>query len=336
MAGARGGLAQQAAAQDHEEGVIDSAPEAGVLGLPVAAAAAAEAPAAADTPATVAEAPRAAEAAEAAAADAPAPAEPPKQQEPPHPAYHDLLDQLFPVPTFAEVTCLKGAREYALLGAPGALALMVEWGSYESLNLIAGAIGKHVLAAQAVLATTATLSFMPFLGFSVACCIRVGNALGELRPVEAQRSYHVTLAISALLVAFNTLVVLSCRSFWALIFTDDVVVSDLVAETMFILALYTLFDGIQCVSVGALRGVSLPGTAAGANIFSYLVVGLPLAYLLSSESAGLGMGLTGIWMGFVIAVLVASLVMTGMLVRVDWADKAREARQRGGVASAGH
>ena len=313
--GAQGGLAQQAAALGHEGAAAEA--ETGVLGLPIAAAVAPPPP-----PPPPAEAPAAA---------------PAKQEEPPHPAFHDLLDQLFPVPAFADVVSLKGAREYALLGAPGALALMVEWGSYESLNLIAGAIGKHVLAAQAVLATTATLSFMPFLGFSVACCIRVGNALGELRPVEAQRSYHVTLAISALLVAFNTLVVLSGRTFWALLFTDDVVVTDLVAETMFILAVYTCFDGIQCVSVGALRGVSLPGTAAGANILSYVVVGLPLAYLLSSTQAGLGMGLTGIWLGFVIAVLVAALSMTVLLLRVDWADKAREARERGSVGgSAGH
>jgi MATE family multidrug resistance protein len=268
------------------------------------------------------------------AAAAPAPL-PLPAEEPPHPPYHDLLDALFPVPSLADVLSLAGAREYALLGAPGAAGLFVEWGAYECLNLIAGAISKTVLAAQAILGTTATLSFMPFLGFSVACCIRVGNYLGELKPAEARRAYHVTVAISGLLVAVNPGVVLVGWGVWAFLFTDDEVVAGLVSEVMFILALYTLFDGVQCVSVGALRGVSLPGTAAAVNVVSYIAIGLPLAYLLSNAAVGLGLGLAGVWLGFVLAVLTAALCMTVMLGRCDWGAKAEEARARGGKVPAG-
>lgn len=268
-----------------------------------------------------------------AADSAPAPA--PVVVEPPHPPFHDLLDQLFPMPTL-EVLTVAGLREYLVLGGPGALMLFVEWGAYEFLTLIAGSISKTVLASQAVMATTATISFMPFLGMSVACCIRVGNFLGELKPQEAQRSYHVTLAISLALVAFNTLIVLSGRSIWARLFTDDEAVTSMVAETMFLLATYTLFDGIQCVSTGALRGVSLPGPAAAINVLSYVGVGLPLAFLLSTTQYGLGMGLAGIWLGFCAAVLVAALCMTVYLTRTDWEDKAVQAHKSGKTAFGGH
>ena len=274
-------------------------------------------------------------AAEAAHGPAGSAAAPAALVEPPHPPYHDLLDQLFPMPTL-EVCTLAGLREYLVLGAPGALMLFVEWGSYEGLTLIAGSISKTVLSAQAIMGTTATLSFMPFLGFSVACCIRVGNFLGELKPQEAQRAYHVTLAISLALVAFNTLIVLSGRSIWALLFTDDEAVTGMVSETMFLLATYTLFDGIQCVSTGALRGVSLPGPAAAINVVSYVGVGLPLAFLLSTSQYGLGMGLSGIWLGFCAAVLVAALCMTVYLTRTDWEDKAVQARKSGKAALGGH
>ena len=196
-------------------------------------------------------------------------------------------------------------------------------------------ISRTALAAHAILGTTASLSFMPFLGFSVACCIRVGQALGELKPVEAQRSYHVSMAVTLLLIAFNTAIVLGGRSFWGEIFTDDVQVSAVVANTMPLLAGYTVFDGIQCVSTGALRGLSQPGPAAAINVFSYVAIGLPAAYTLALP-AGLELGLPGIWLGFIIAVLVASLCMSGFILRTDWAAKAKEARDRGLKPAGGH
>jgi len=207
--------------------------------------------------------------------------------------------------------------------------LFVEWGSYEALSLIAGMLGSTSLAAHAIMATTATLSFMPFLGFSVACCIRVGSFLGELKPAEALKSYHVTLLISFLLVAVNFLVIACARNVWGLVFTKDEAVRELVANSILILAAYTLFDGIQCVSTGALRGVSLPGPAAAINVLSYLAVGLPLSYTLSMSQAP-RWGLSGIWCGFVCAVLVAAAAMSLCLnCGTNWAAKAKEARDRG-------
>ncbi len=250
-----------------------------------------------------------------------------------HPAFHDLLDELFPMPTLAELLSASGALTYIKLGAPGAAMLFVEWGAYEGLSLIAGTISRATLAAQSIMATSATLSFMPFLGLSVAACIRVGNSLGELSPAKARRSYHVAMALSGVLMAINTLVVLSARSYWAQLFTDDEEVAQLVSGTMFLLALYTLFDGIQCVSCGVLKGLSLPGPAAAVNVLSYLAVGLPLAYFLANPA---GMGLHGIWLAFSAAVLTASLCMTGLLVRVDWEAKAKEAQERGTAPTGGH
>ena len=143
---------------------------------------------------------------------------------------------------------------------------------------------------------------------------------------------HISLG----LILLNFLVIASARGVWALVFTKDEEVRERVAAILFILTLYTLFDGIQCVSVGALKGVSLPGPAAFANIFAYLVVGLPLAYSLALP---VGWGLAGIWCGFVVAVLVAAVLMSLWLnIFVDWEKKGREARKRGvpGGVGGGH
>jgi MATE family multidrug resistance protein len=90
-------------------------------------------------------------------------------------------------------------------------------------------------------------------------------------------------------------------------------------------ALYGLFDGLQCVATGALRGAALQLAAAGINVVSYTVVGLPLAWALAIKA---GWGLEGIWWGFCCAVLTAFVLAMLALGSVKWDEKARLAREK--------
>lgn len=233
----------------------------------------------------------------------------------------DLLDALFPIFSLSDALTEWGA--YLAMGMPAAAALMVEWGSYEALALIAGSLGRLELATHAVLAMTASLSFMPFLAVSVATCIRVGQALGDARPDAARLSVRVALLLTAVLFTLNAVIIAAVHSFWGLLFTDDEEVVLLVAKVIPLLALYAVFDGCQCVLSGALRGLAMQSFAAGANICSYLGVGLPLAYTLALVAH---MRLPGMWVAFSCAVFTASAIMAAKLQRVNWGDKSVSAR----------
>lgn len=252
----------------------------------------------------------------------PLPPAPPPPASPP--AFHDLLDALWP-PLTLEVLSPAGLLEYVRIGLPSAAMLFVEWGSYEVLAVFAGMLGQLELASHSILAITASIGFMPFLGFSVACCIRVGQALGELRPHAAVLSYHTALLCALGVFCANGALMMAARSTWGRVFTPDPAVGAVVADTLYLVALYGLFDGLQCVCTGAMRGGAMQMAAAGINVFSYIAVGLPLAYALALKARW---GLTGIWLAFNMAVLTSTLLAAVALWRTNWGKKAAEAREK--------
>ena len=61
---------------------------------------------------------------------------------------------------------------------------------------------------------------------------------------------------------------------------------------------FALFDGVQVVTFGVLRGAGDTAVPALANIVGYYVVGLPLGAFLAF---GLGFGAVGVWYGLALA-----------------------------------
>ena len=248
---------------------------------------------------------------------------------PPPQNWHDTLDAVFPK-AMSVNDFFEGWPEYLSLGLPSASMLIVEWGTFEALAVVAGRLGRVQLATHSVLATTAALSFMPFLGVSVAACVRVGSAMGDLRPTDAQRTLRVALFLGAIVAIANALLLLLCRSWWGEVFTDDLAVVELTGRIVPILATYFVFDGLQCVLSGVLRGAALAGTAAGINVAAYLG-GIMLAVGLSDPHwvGGAQWGLSGVWIAFVCAVFVAAVAMMATLQCKDWQKMSEGAHVRG-------
>jgi Na+-driven multidrug efflux pump len=236
----------------------------------------------------------------------------------------DILDAT--LPTLAEWReAFRGWPEYFALGIPSAAMLFVEWGSYEATSLLAGLLGTVVLATHTVIATTASLSFMPILGFGVAASMRIGQRMGEREPGLAKLAYKVTLSICVAYVLLNGLFIVCVRTVWGRIFTEDPVVLQDIAETLWVLAFYTIFDALQCVCSGALRGLGRPDIAAVANVAGYVVVGLPLAYACAIPG---GIGLLGIWLAYVVAVFVVFVLLAIIIARLDWGAESDKAWKR--------
>jgi MATE family multidrug resistance protein len=71
-------------------------------------------------------------------------------------------------------------------------------------------------------------------------------------------------------------------------------------------AIFHLFDGIQAVSLGLLRGLHDYKIPTAITVISYWGVGIPMSYYVGIY---LGIGAVGIWMG-----LTASLVCSSILL----------------------
>jgi MATE family multidrug resistance protein len=88
---------------------------------------------------------------------------------------------------------------------------------------------------------------------------------------------------------------------------------------LWVVAAFEIFDGIQTVSTGALRGLGETRVPMLANLVGYWVLGLPLGLTLCFV---LGWGIYGLWIG-----LLAALIVIAATLLMRWRrDSARLAR----------
>jgi len=184
--------------------------------------------------------------------------------------------------------------EIARYGAPLALQLAMEYWAFAIASLWAGRLGATELAAHSIALNLAAVSYMVPLGISSAATTRVGHKIGARDPEGAQRAGHVALALGGGTMLVFAAIYIGGRSLIPLAFTRDAAVVGLTASILPILAAFELFDGLQVVGGGVLRGIGATRMAAFANLLGYYALGLPLGYWLGNPSR---LGLAGIWWG---------------------------------------
>ena len=79
-------------------------------------------------------------------------------------------------------------------------------------------------------------------------------------------------------------------------------------------AIFQVFDGMQVVAAGDLRGLGETRIPMFANLAGHWLIGLPIGTLLAF---GLGWGVVGLWVG-----LASGLAAVGVILLVAWMRKA--------------
>lgn len=212
-----------------------------------------------------------------------------------------------PAGASADVTVWKVLR----LGMPIGLQMLAEIGVFSIVAVLAGRLGSVAVSAHHIAIGLASFTFMGVLGVSGATAVRVGLAVGEKR--SPRRAGLVGIAVGAMFMGCTgTLMLVMPRPLIGL-FTADPAVTELSVKLLTIAAAFQLFDGVQGVAAGALRGAGDVRFAFAANVAAHWCVGFPLALLLGFE---LGLGAPGLWYGLLagLATVAASLLLRFQVV----------------------
>ena len=205
---------------------------------------------------------------------------------------------------------LEPAKSYVSqilhIGIPSGLMMFFEIGAFSAGSIMTGWLGESSLAAFQIAINLASITFMMVSGLAAAGTIMTGYAFGakdkeELR-IAGNTVYLLTLC-SQLMFA---LLFLIFNQQLPKIYTSDAAVISTAASLLLLAALFQLSDGFQVVGVGVLRGmqdVKVPSVLA---FTSYWVIMVPCSYLLAFH---FGMGVSGVWVGFVIGLSVAAILM---------------------------
>jgi MATE family multidrug resistance protein len=199
-----------------------------------------------------------------------------------------------------------GLRDVMRIGIPVAFHMGLEIWAFSGAALLAGLLGATALAAHTVALNLAALAFMMPLGISQGAVTRVGNLLGALRPHEAQRTAWLAFAMGGGVMCTSAVTFVVLRAALPRIYTTDPDVIRLCASILPIAAAFQVFDGLQVVGCGILRGMGRTRPAAVVNLISYWLIGIPLASWLGLIA---GFGLPGVWCGLAIGLAVAAALL---------------------------
>lgn len=204
-------------------------------------------------------------------------------------------------------------RRLLALGLPAASQVGAEVGVFALATAMSGMLDPISSASHQIALNMAGVAFMVPLGLGSAGAVRVGHAVGAGdRARAAAAGWTAILLATLFMVASGLTFVLVPRQLIGLFSTDPSVLS-VGASLLLLAAIFQLFDGIQGVITGTLRGLGDTRTAMKVNLVAHWLFGLPTSYLLCFVA---GWGVWGLWIG-----LSLGLIVTGVILFWVWTMK---------------
>ncbi len=201
------------------------------------------------------------------------------------------------------------------LGFPAASQIGLELGVFGVATMLIGKLGALPLAGHQIALNTISFTYMVPLGISSAAAVRVGQAVGRRDPHGASRAGWTALMLGAAFMACMALALSLAPSYIARIYTPDRTVIRAASALLMIAAFFQLFDGLQSVATGALRGAGDTRTPLICHLVYYWAVGLPVGAYLCFRARW---GVRGLWTGLCIA-----LILIGSTLLYAWRRKER-------------
>ena len=219
------------------------------------------------------------------------------------------------VPWRVETLHVAPLRAMLRLGLPIGLHQGLELGVFAAIGVLMGVLGTTEMAAHQIAINLASLTFMVPLGIGAAAAVRVGHAAGAGDAASARESARAALVCGAGFMAAAGVVLLAIPALIAQLYTRDVPVLLLATALIPIAGVFQVFDGIQAVCAGVLRGLGDTSSAFIINLTGFWLAGFPLSIYLGFHTPLRALGL---WWGLVAGLgVVAALLLLRVRYRLS-------------------
>ena len=197
------------------------------------------------------------------------------------------------------------------IGTPIALTITAEAGIFGAAAFLMGNIGASQLAAHTVALQIAALAFQVPFGVGQAATIRVGYFYGARDPDGMKRAGWTAIVVGTGFMAFTALLMIMIPKPLIAIYVDpwdpkNAVLVGFALQYIVIAAAFQLFDGMQAVAAGALRGLQDTRIPMWIAAFAYWVPGIGTALALGFYTPLEGVG---VWIGLATGLTVAAALL---------------------------
>ncbi|XP_010251087.1 PREDICTED: protein DETOXIFICATION 29-like [Nelumbo nucifera] len=216
---------------------------------------------------------------------------------------------------------------FVRLSLASAVMLCLEVWYFMALILFAGYLKDAEVSVDALSICMNILGWavMVALGCNAAISVRISNELGAGHPRIAKFSVVVVVITSCLIGLLLSIILISTRKQFPVIFSSSLDVRKLVSELTPLLAISIIINNVQPVLSGVAIGAGWQALVAYVNISCYYLFGIPLGLILGYK---LDMGVTGIWYGMLSGTILQTAVLFWMTYRTNWNKEASIAGDR--------
>lgn len=192
------------------------------------------------------------------------------------------------------------------LGAPIGIQFGLEFGAFGAIGILMGWLGTVAMAGHQVALNLASLTFMVPLGISQATAVLVGQGVGREDPSGARRAAGAGLLLGVGFMTLTAVLFLLAPEFFALIYSDEAEVVALASLLVPLAGVFQVFDGLQVVSSGVLRGVGDTRFPMVMNLLGFWCVGIPVSLWLGFRTSA---GPVGLWWGLVVGLASVAVLL---------------------------
>ena len=207
-------------------------------------------------------------------------------------------------------------------GLPMTVQYFFEGAAVSVAGVMIGAFGAVQLAGNQIAQAVGSTLYMLPLGIAGAVTIRVAQAAGaeeshRIGPIGFAGLGVVTVWMGAFALTF-----LLAGEWIAALFVNDPAVIAAAAAIFFVFGFTQLMDGVQSVSLGALRGMLDNQWPTRVSLVAYWLIALPLSALFGFA---FHWGAPGVWAGFGVGLAVAAALLARRFVRLQRRARAQRA-----------
>jgi multidrug resistance protein, MATE family len=192
-------------------------------------------------------------------------------------------------------------------GIPSGFQFFFEVTAFAIAGILAGQIGSREQASHQIAMNLATVTYMFMGGLSTAGMIVTGE-FHSSRNVRKIREYakHILILGFGFTVIFS-IIFIAFRTPLSAIFNENPDVIDIAAKLLLFAAAFQMFDGIQVIHQGILRGMEDTYIPSLITMLAYWFVTIPLCYIFGIVFKW---SVYGIWLGLTVGLIISATLLS--------------------------
>ena len=196
------------------------------------------------------------------------------------------------------------------VGLPISLAVLVEFVAFNITAILMGRISGVYAAAQNLVCTLTTISFMVPLAISNAIAVKVGFANGAGNYFDLKKYAKIGTFLCVAFMTFSAVIFASFPDVLVGLFTKDPALIKIGIPVLYVMAVFQIFDGLQVALAGIFKGIKKTKIVLISNFVGYWLISIPVGCLLAFH---FGFNLIGFWYGLLSAAVILCCMMVLML-----------------------